>query len=159
MRNFLIFAFCAAAIAYASEVEITAKKYDGDDKSGISKFSGNVKVVKGSDILTADTVTVFTDQSRKPSKMEATGNASFMMTQEGPKTYKGKAKTIFYIPNQKEYLLVGNAEVEYVEEKRKVFGERILINETTKKASVVGDEANSKPAKFIFYIDDKKDNK
>lgn len=101
MRNFLIFAFCAAAIAYASEVEITAKKYDGDDKSGISKFSGNVKVVKGSDILTADTVTVFTDQSRKPSKMEATGNASFMMSQDGPKPTKVRPKQYFISQTKK----------------------------------------------------------
>ncbi len=156
---FRIFIGCFIALSlFASEVEITAKRYDGDDKSGVSKFNGNVKVVKGGDTIYSDTLFVYTDSNRKPTKFEAVGNASFVMIQEGNKTYKGKAKTITYFPNEKEYLLVGDGYVEYVEEKRKVFGDRIFVNDITKKATVVGEEGG-KPAKFIFFIEDKNGSK
>ncbi len=146
---------CAALVyAFAAEVEITAKRFDGDDKSGISRFSGDVKVVKGGDTILSDTMFVYFDSAKKPVRFEAVGNANFVMTQEGGKTYKGRAKTITYYPNQKEYLLVGDAFVEYVEEKRKVYGDRIFVSDTTKKATVVGEEGG-RPAKFIFFIEDK----
>lgn len=147
-----------AASCFAAEVEITSKRYDGDDKSGVSKFSGNVKVVKEGDAIYSDTLFVYFDAARKPIRFEAVGNASFVMLQEGNKTYKGRAKSITYYPNQKEYLLVGDAFVEYVEEKRKVFGDRIFVNDTTKKATVVGEEGG-KPAKFIFFVEDKNSTK
>jgi len=147
-----------AASCFAAEVEITSKRYDGDDKSGVSKFSGNVKVVKEGDTINSDTLFVYFDAARKPIRFEAVGNASFVMLQEGNKTYRGKAKSITYYPNQKEYLLVGDAFVEYVEEKRKVFGDRIFVNDTTKKATVVGEEGG-KPAKFIFFVEDKNGTK
>jgi|APHig6443717817_1056837.scaffolds.fasta_scaffold01131_19 lipopolysaccharide export system protein LptA len=156
LRFFLI---CAVAtLCFAAEVEITAKRYDGDDKSGVSKFSGDVKVVKEGDTILSDTMFVYFDAARKPIKFEAIGNAHFIMVQEGGKTYKGKAKTITYFPNQKEYLLVGDAFVEYIEEKRQVYGDRILVNDTTKKATVVGEEGG-KPAKFIFFVEDKNSTK
>ncbi len=156
---FKIVLFCATlAFSFAAEVEITAKRFDGDDKSGVSKFSGAVKVVKEGDTILSDTMFVYFDSARKPIRFEAIGNANFIMTQEGGKTYKGKAKTITYYPNQKEYLLVGDAFVEYIEEKRKVYGERISVNDTTKKATVVGEEGG-KPAKFIFFIEDKNGTK
>jgi len=144
----------AFVFSFAAEVEITAKRFDGDDKSGVSKFSGDVKVVKGTDTILSDTMLVYFDTAKKPVRFEATGNANFIMTQDGGKTYKGKAKTITYYPNQKEYLLVGDAFIEYVEEKRKVYGDRISVNDATKKATVIGEEGG-RPAKFIFFIEDK----
>ncbi len=153
---FLKFVLLCAVLAssFAAEVEITAKRFDGDDKSGVSKFSGDVKVVKEGDTILSDTMFVYFDQARKPTRFEAVGNANFVMKQEGGKTYKGKARTITYYPNQKEYLLVGDAFVEYIEEKRKVYGDKIFVNDTTKKATVVGEEGG-RPAKFIFFIEDK----
>lgn len=151
----IILIFLPLFALFASEVEITAKRFDGDDKSGVSKFSGAVKVLKGSDIILADTMFVYFDTARKPIRFEAIGSATFSMKEESGKTYKGKAKTIIYYPNQKEYQLMGDAFVEYVEEKRKVYGEKIIVNDVTKKASVVGEESG-KPAKFIFFLEDKK---
>lgn len=156
-KKLLLLCLCFL-FAFAGEVEITSKRYDGDDKSGVSKFSGNVKVVKENDVITSDVLFVYFDAARKPIKFEATGNANFLTTQDGNKTYKGKAKTITYFPNQKEYLLAGNAFVEYVEEKRKVYGDKIFVNDTTKKATVVGEEGG-KPAKFIFFVEDKNGTK
>lgn len=156
-KKLLLWFFCAY-LAFGAEVEITAKRFDGDDKSGVSKFSGNVKATKENDVITSDVMFVYFDAARKPTKFEAVGNANFFTTQGPGKTYKGKAKTITYFPNQKEYLLVGDAYVEYIEEKRKVYGDRIFINDVTKKATVVGEEGG-RPAKFIFYVEDKNGTK
>ena len=149
----IILIFAPLFALFASEVEITAKRFEGDDKSGVSKFSGSVKVVKVS-----DTMFVYFDSARKPVRFEAIGSATFAMKEESGKTYKGKAKTIIYYPNQKEYQLLGDAFVEYVEEKRKVYGEKIVVNDTTKKASVAGEEGG-RPAKFIFFVEDKNETK
>ena len=156
LKFILIFAPLFAL--FAAEVEITAKHFEGDDKSGVSKFSGNVKAVKGADTILSDTMFIYFDAARKPMRFEAIGCASFVMKGEGAKTYKGKAKTIIYYPNQKEYQLLGDAFVEYVEEKRKVYGEKIVVNDTTKKASVVGEDGG-RPAKFIFFVEDKNETK
>jgi lipopolysaccharide export system protein LptA len=156
-KKVLLLSICAYTL-FAAEVEITANRFDGDDQSGVSKFSGNVKATKEGDTITSDTMFVYFDGAKKPVKFEAVGNANFLATQGAGKTYKGKAKTITYFPNQKEYLLVGDAYVEYVEEKRKVYGGRILINDVTKKATVVG-ESSDKPAKFTFIVEDKNSTK
>lgn len=155
--RFLTFTLLFASL-YASEVEITAKRFDGDDKGGVSKFSGSVKAVKGSDTILSDTLFIYFDQARKPIRFEAIGNANFVVKEESGKNYRGKAKTIIYYPNQKEYQLIGDAFVEYIEENRRVYGDKIVVNDATKKATVSGEESG-KPAKFIFYIDDKNDTK
>ncbi|MDD3467191.1 MAG: lipopolysaccharide transport periplasmic protein LptA [Campylobacterales bacterium] len=156
-KKLFLLSLCAYTL-FAAEVEITANRFDGDDKSGISKFSGNVKATKEGDVITSDVMFVYFDSAKKPIKFEAVGNANFLATQGAGKTYKGKAKTITYFPNQKEYLLVGDAHVEYVEEKRKVYGDRIFVNDITKKATVVGEDGG-KPAKFIFFVEDKNSTK
>lgn len=137
----------------ASEVEIVAKRFEGDEKSGVSKFFGDVKVTRGDDVITADSIFVYFDKAKNPLRFEAQGNALFKSKQDG-KSFNGSAETIRYEAAKKEYVLNGNAFVEYVEEKRKVYGEQITVSDLTKKASVVGN--SGKPARFIFQLDDKK---
>lgn len=151
-RFFLFLSLCISS--FAAEIEITAKRFDGDERSRISKFSGNVKVVKGGDTILSDTLFVYFDSDKKPNKFEAVGNASFVMTQGASKTYRGSANSITYMPNQKEYVLVGNGYVEYVEERQKIYGDKISVNDSTKKATVVGEDGG-RPAKFIFFVEDK----
>jgi lipopolysaccharide export system protein LptA len=146
----IIFLALVSLLAYGGEVEINAKKFEGDQRSGVSKFTGDVVVLKGQDKITADMMYIYTGKDGKIQKFEAVGNAVFMMLDKG-KNYHGKADTIIYQPNSLEYTLTGNAFVEYVEEKRKVYGDKIYMNDTTKQANV---EGTKKPAKFIFYTDD-----
>ena len=61
---------------------IDADNFQGDDKKGISTFTGNVKIKKGQDKLNANKVDIFfiTDKktnNRTPLKYEATGKADF----------------------------------------------------------------------------------
>ena len=144
------------AFLSAAEVIITSNNFEGDDNAGISKFYGNAKAVKGQDVITANTFMVYTDSKRKMQKIEAIENAKFYIVNDG-KTYKGYADKLIYYPDKKEYELIGNAMAEYIEEKRKVYGDHIIVNNDTKKAVVVGSEA--KPARFIFFIEDENKSK
>lgn len=158
MYKNIFFALLLAATVFGAEVEITSSRFDGDDKSGVSKFSGSVKVVKGGDIITSDTLFVYFDKARKPYKFEAIGSAKFELKEGEEKSYKGSANKVVYLPNQKEYILEGDSFVEYVEERRKVYGEHIVVNDITKKATVIGKDGG-KPAKFIFFVEDKNETK
>jgi lipopolysaccharide export system protein LptA len=136
----------------SSEVEINAKKFEGDQESGISRFTGDVVATKGNDKITSDSMIVYTLKNNKIQKIEAISNAKFWITDKG-KSYRGSADTIIYQPETKEYTLIGHGFLEYVEDKKKIYGDKIYINELTKKASVSGSD---KPAKFIFYTDENK---
>jgi len=151
MKKIILLAL-APLLVYCGEVEINAKKFEGDERSGVSKFTGDVVVLKGQDKITADTMFIYTGKDGKIQKFEAVGNAEFAMFDKA-KNYRGKSDTLIYLPNTKEYTLIGNAQVEYIEEKRKVSGDKIYMNDTTKQANV---EGSKKPAKFIFFIDDNK---
>lgn len=156
-KNTLLILLLAVS-AFAAEVEITSNRFEGDDKSGVSKFSGNVKVVRGGDVITSDMLFVYFDRERKPYKFEAIGSAKFELKEGEQKSYRGSANKIVYLPNQKEYILEGDSYVEYIEERRKVYGEHIVVNDLTKKATVVGKEGG-RPAKFIFFVEDKNETK
>jgi len=136
----------------AGEIEITSKNFEGDQEKGVSKFTGDVVATKENNKITSDTMFVYTTKDNKIQKMEAIGNAKFWMSDKG-KNYKGNADTIIYVPDSREYTLIGNGYLESIEEKRKVYGDRIYVNEINKKATV---EGSKKPAKFIFYTEDNK---
>jgi lipopolysaccharide export system protein LptA len=155
MRIFYIL-FTFAMSIFAAEVIITSNNFEGDEKAGVSKFYGNAKAVKGQDVLTAATFYVYTTPNRKVQRVEAVGDAKFYIVNDA-KTYQGYADKLVYYPDKKEYELIGNAMAENLEEKRKVFGDYIVVNNETKKAFVKGNEA--KPARFIFYIEDENKSK
>lgn len=140
----------------ASEVVITSTNFEGDDKAGISKFTGNAKAVKGQDIITADTFYVYTNSNRKVQRVEAVTNAKFYIVND-TKTYQGYADKLVYWPEKKEYELIGNAMAENLDEKKKVYGDYIVVNNESKKAFVKGNGAQ--PARFIFYVEDENKSK
>jgi lipopolysaccharide export system protein LptA len=152
----ILFLLAAITFGISAEVIITSNNFEGDDASGVSKFFGNAKATKGADIITSSEFIVYTDSKRKIQKIEAIGDAKFTIVNDNL-TYKGYADKLVYYPNKKEYELIGNAMAENIEEKRKVFGDYIVINNDSKKATVRGNEA--KPARFIFFIDDENKSK
>ncbi len=151
----ILLAILVPLFLMAGEVEINSKKFEGDQDTGVSKFSGDVVATKDGSKITSDTMLVYTTKDNKIQRLEAIGNAKFWASDKG-KSYKGSANTIVYVPDAKDYTLIGNGYLEYIEEKRKVYGDNIHINELTKKANVMGSD---KPAKFIFYTEDNKTKK
>ena len=136
------------------KVQINAKQFDSDELSGKSIFTGNVVVTKKNDRLNADKAIVTTDKKNQPEKFEFFGApVTFLIVQDINKSYKGHANNVVYLPNTKEYILTESAYVEYIEEGKKVYGDRIVINQLENKAQVTG--KTNKPAVFIFHVEEK----
>lgn len=145
-----LFLLCGAM----EKVEINAKQFDSDELSGKSIFTGNVVVTKKNDKLNADKAIVTTDKKNQPEKFEFFGSpVTFSIIQDINKSYKGHANNVVYLPNTKEYILTQSAYVEYIEDGKKVYGDRIVINQLENKAQVTG--KTNKPAVFIFHVEEK----
>ena len=138
---------------FAEKLEITSQKFEIDEKNRVSKFFGEVKVLKGDDKIEAQEVIVTFSKDRKPLKYEANGDVNFSIKID-TKEYKGSANSASYSPDKKEYLLIGNANIAETTTGKKIFANKIFLNEIDGKAEVFGDE--NKPVKFIFTISEDK---
>ena len=152
MKKLIIFLFLIIEI-FAEKLEITSQKFEIDEKNRVSKFFGEVKVLKGDDRIEAQEVIVTFSKDRKPLKYEVKGDVNFSIRID-TKEYKGSANSASYSPDKKEYLLIGNANIVETTTGKKIFANKIFLNEIDGKAEVFGDE--NKPVKFIFTINEDK---
>lgn len=95
---------------------IVANSAEINKTSGISIFTGDVKIDHGSTHVTADKVTTYTDQNNHVVKAIAlglNGNLATYQTLNDPKKppLVAKAQTIQYFPPQHYVILIGNAVV------------------------------------------------
>jgi len=137
---------------------IDAKNFETDDKKGISIFTGNVKLKMGKDRLNSDKLEVFMKPNAKgknpePLKYIATGNVDFTIYSNG-KHYMGKGNKVIYNPKKLEYTVLGKGYLNEVTEDRKLYGEKIFINQETGNAKVSG--TDNKPVRFILNIESNK---
>ena len=143
------------ANANTEKLIIDAKNFETDDKKGISIFTGNVKLKMAKDRLTANKLEVYMKpkaqgKNLEPLKYIATGNVSFTIFSNG-KHYKGKGNKVIYDPKKLEYTVLGKGYLNEVTEDRKLYGEKIFINQETGNAKVSG--TDNKPVRFILNID------
>ncbi|MGB0990126.1 organic solvent tolerance protein OstA [Arcobacter sp. F155] len=143
------------ANANTEKLIIDAKNFETDDKKGISIFTGNVKLKMAKDRLNANKLEVYMKpksqgQNLEPLKYIATGNVSFTIFSNG-KHYKGKGNKVIYDPKKLEYTVLGKGYLNEVTEDRKLYGEKIFINQETGNAKVSG--TDNKPVRFILNID------
>ena len=150
MSRLLFFLFCIGI--YASQIEIEALKFETDTKSGITIFEGNVTIKKNQDTMRADNVKVYTDTNKTITKFEADGNAKFIIFLDKNVTFKGSSNSFIYMPKQRLFELLGNAKIVDLKNKREIMGDRVILNEKTKSAKVIGKD--KKPVKLIFQIDE-----
>ncbi len=137
---------------FGEKLEITSKKFEADEKGGIAKFLGNVIVLKGSDKIEANEVVIIfsnNKDNKEPIKYEAKGRVKFLIKID-TKEYVGASEYAIYEPKKKEYLLIGNADITETTTGKRIFANKIFLNELNGKAEIFGDE--DKPAKFIFTI-------
>jgi len=141
---------------FTKEIEVTSKQFEGDQSKGISIFSGDVVVKRAKDYIKADKVIVTTDKKKKPTKLEFFGSNNhqidFTINYENNISYKGKTDKIEYYPITREYILTGNVSVEGIVEKRKIYGEKIVLEQVNKKAKIFG--TDNRPARFIFEVNE-----
>ncbi len=158
MKKLLIILSTLGFIAYAEQVKIIADAFEGNEKKGLTTFSGNVKITKGSDELNASKVSVYTDKERTPYRYEAEGNVSFYIDlRDSNMTYKGDAGKVIYFPLKKEYQFFTNVHLYQIGTNRKVFGDEVKLNAKDGNAKAMGKE--KAPVIMIFNVEDKKKDK
>lgn len=152
-----ILGLCLVSLS-AEQVKIIADSFSGNEKKGITTFTGNVRITKGSDELNASKVIVHTDKERNPIKYIADGNVSFYIDlPDNNATYKGDAHKVVYFPIKQEYQFYTNVHLYQVGTNRKIFGEEVILNTVDGNAKAVGKD--KAPVIMIFNIEDKKKEK
>lgn len=142
----------------AEQVKITADAFEGNEKKGITVFSGNVKIKKENDELNASKVTVFTDKERSPYRYEAEGDVSFYIDlPDNNATYKGDAGKVVYLPLKQEYQFYTNVHLYQLGTNRKVFGDKVMLNAVDGNAKALGKEKT--PVIMIFNVKEKDEKK
>jgi lipopolysaccharide export system protein LptA len=152
MRYILIFFIIFSNFLFADKVEIESDRFEADENKLVSKFIGNVKIRKNSDEINSSKLFITFDKEKKPIRYEAVGNASFRVV-IGNKHYEGNANIIIYEPKSSRYTFKGNAFLHEIDTGKKVYGEKIFVDEATGRSEVVGEKG--KPVKFIFETKDK----
>lgn len=156
INKYIIFLLCAISIN-AQELHVKAITFDGDELKGISTFTGDVEIKKGVDEVNASKVIIYTDQDRKPTKMEAIGDVSFYIMSDNNSTYKGKAGRVVLYPKKKEYHFYDNVELFQIDEKKEIKGDIVIVNTINGRAKAVGNA--KKPVKMIFKMNDNSESK
>ncbi len=114
-------------------------------------ITGAVKIKKGNDTLTADTVVVYTDKERKPISYEAKGNVRFTLITDDKRELHGKSKRLVYNVVKDEYRFYDDAVVQEVGKPNTLKGNEIVLSGNGDYANVVGKK--DAPARIIFSLE------
>lgn len=157
MKVFLILVF-SICFLFAEKLIIDANKFEAYDEKGLSIFTGNVNMVKEKDELKADRLEVYLtkkvqNKKREPLKYIATGKVKFKV-KTANKYYEGKGDKVVYDPKKMQYVITGNGFLKEVVEDKKLYGEKIFIDQVTGEAKVSGSE--NKPVRFIIDLGESK---
>jgi len=157
IKQLLFLVTFGALASYAQELKIISDNFKGDQSKGISIFTGNVKVTKGSDELNASKVTIYTNSTRKPIKYVAEGDVSFYIVTQIKERYRGQAQTVVYLPNESEYQFTKKVDLIRLDDYRRIKGDKVVLNE--EKGFANADSIGDEPVVMIFTLDDKKETK
>jgi lipopolysaccharide export system protein LptA len=141
--------------AQTQQLIVDAQNFEADDKKGISTFTGNVKIKMDKDKLNAQKVQIFLvnkkgSTTKIPSKYIATGKVDFEIVTD-LKHYVGKGDKIIYSPIKQEYTVIGNGFLQEKNDDKKIYGDKIYVNQLTGEAKVSG--SDKKPVRFIINIE------
>ena len=146
-----------AVLATGEELKIIAESFDADESKGISHFTGNVQIKKGSDELNASNVTIYTDEKRRPSKYVAQGDVSFVIHMENNDTYVGQAQKAVFLPQEKEYRFYTDVHLKQLNELKQIDGDEVIVS--TLKGRAVAKGGAKKPVIMTFQLDDEEEVK
>ena len=135
-----LFTLPALALESDAEEEITIQsdRAELDRKAGTAIYIGHVILEQGTLKITADRITLFSNEQRKLSKAVAVGlPAHFQQQMEGEKGLtKAQGKTITYLTPKKNVTLLGDATLE--QEGNVFTGETIIYNISSENVSAKG---------------------
>ncbi len=141
-------------LTWGEELKIISDNFKGDQLKGVSVFTGNVKITKGSDDLNASKVTIYTDKDRKPVKYFAEGDVSFYIVTETNEKYRGKSQSAIYLPEMSEYHFYQKVDLIRLDDYRRIKGDKVIVNTIAGNASA--ESANNEPVVMTFTLQDKK---
>jgi len=157
MKQIILLTILLTLNLFSQELKIKAKVFNSDEKTGISIFKGDVHVTKGSDVLNAQKVVIYTDKDHNPTKFVASGDASFKIQTVDGSLYEGKAQKVIYIPSKKIYNFYKNVHLMQVNEKKEIIGEEVILKLIEGKAYAKG--AEKEPVIMIFNMPEKNKEK
>lgn len=147
----MIFLLLLNASLLANQIQISANSFRASEKSGENILSGNVLVKKDKDILRSSKLLIITDKNRKPVKYIASGDARFEIILND-KHYKGNADELTYNVSEDTYELKGNAFVQELIKKQKLYGDKIIIDKQKDTYLVFSNK--KEPVKFVFELEE-----
>ena len=150
MIRIALFVFISLSFLSGAKLEITADKFNIDNTRRVTTFQGAVTVIQNKDEIKSENIYVYTDESNNPIRFEAIKNVHFII-HAGEKKYLGQCNSLVYQPLKDEYTLFGKVKLNQSDNSEVLMGEKIVINQKTQKAEVIGGE---KPVKLIFGKDD-----
>jgi lipopolysaccharide transport protein LptA len=148
MRYILFFAI-SFGFLFGSNLEVSANSFYHKDGEKKAVFSGNVVAKEDGNLIKSDKITVYLDDNSEAKEYIAQGNVYFEL--KAPKRFiKGRCIKIKYIPLEDKYYLNGKVVVEDVLNKRKIYGDEIIID--NKNGASYAKSSSKKPVKFIFKV-------
>ena len=150
----LLLSLTAISTVSAEELKVISDNFRGDQQKGLSVFSGNVKLTKGSDELNASKITIYTDKDKKPYKYVAEGNVLFYIVTDQQEKYRGKAESAIYLPNENEYQFYTKVDLLRLDDYRRVKGDKVVVNISQGNAAAESGTSNE-PIMMIFTLQDK----
>lgn len=144
---------------YAEEnyLNIDAKHFEADTSKNLLYFKGDVKMTKNKDILLCQSLVINTITTAEnpekpiPKDYEAKGDVSFVV-HTANNILKGKGDIVYYYPNEKRYIIIGNGYLEDTKEGKKIIAEKIYIDELTGQTKIEG--TKNKPIQFRLRLDE-----
>ncbi len=152
MLRIFVFMLFLFIVSYAEELKISADLFESDENKGVTLFKGHVVILKGRDELRADSVEIFTDKKRKPTKFIAKGEVTFTIHANNAEAYKGRAKKAVFLPLIKEYHFYNDVFLTQLGSDNTIQGDTIIVNLTKGTATAQGD--SDKPVTMTFQIND-----
>ena len=160
--NVVIFLLINITTLNAEEnyLNIDAKHFESDTQKNILYFKGDVIMTKNKDILLCQKLVINTQVSPKnpkkqiPKDYKATGDVSFVL-HTVDNILKGKGDIVYYYPDEKRYIIIGNGFLEDTKEGKKINAEKIYIDELTGTTKIDG--GKNKPIQFRLRLDSAKD--
>ena len=138
-------------------LNIEANHFEAQQLKNILHFKGDVKMTKNKDILLCQNLLINTKISKKdktkqvPKDYKATGDVSFTLYTVD-NVLKGKGDVVYYYPDDKKYIIIGNGTLEDTKEGKKIVAEKIYIDELTGQTKIDG--GKNKPIKFRMRLND-----
>jgi lipopolysaccharide export system protein LptA len=151
MRYIVLITLFLIGSLFGETVEVTADKFEANEKRQISILSGNVTIKKGRDIIKTDKLVIRFDKKNRPVLYESEGRVDFDIRLDN-EHYVGKANHLLYDPNNKLYKMSGDVKIKETINGRELIGESVTIDRSSGKSEILG--GKNRPVKFIFEVDE-----